>query len=48
MYEDKYYFLTEAKVLNTTTNNTDYHILLSDGSFTPITLLNIEIPTYLG
>ena len=26
----------------------DHHILLCDGSYTPITLLPIEIPEYLG
>ena len=48
MYEDKYYFITEAKVLNETSGYLDNHILLCDGSYTPITLLPIEIPGHLG
>jgi len=48
MYDDKYYFITEAKVLNETSNFVDNHIPLCDGSFTPITLLPIEIPEHLG
>lgn len=48
MFDDKYYFLTEAKVFNTSSNYLDNHILLCDGSFTPITLLPIEIPYHLG
>jgi len=48
MFDDRYYFITEAKVLNTTSNNLDNHILLCDGSYTPITLLRFELPEYLG
>ena len=48
VYSDKQYFLTDAKVLNPVTNNTDSHLLLCDGSFTPISLLPIELPNHLG
>ena len=48
MYDDRYYFITEAKVLNETSGYLDNHILLCDGSFTPITLLPIDLPAHLG
>lgn len=48
MFDDRYYFITEAQVLNSTSGHMDNHILLCDGSYTPITLLQIEIPEYLG
>lgn len=50
MYEDRYYYLTDAKVLNTEGNQTTTtnYLMLCDGSYTPLTLLPIELPSHLG
>lgn len=47
-YMGRSYYLTDAKVLNPATNTTDNHILLTDGSFTPITLLPFKLPEHLA
>lgn len=50
MYKDRYYYLTDAKVEKTegnTTSTTSY-LMLCDGSYTPLTLLPIELPSHLG
>ena len=50
IYKDRYYFLTDAQVRHQDGNSSyiTNHLMLCDGSYTPLTLLPIDLPSHLS